>query len=235
MTRTQLNIAGAIGSALVLRLSYGEQDGEAVRARGLQQLVIGARLRGDAQEVLPVGEALGHLGDLLGVRAAGVELHLHGLGVRLVSDDDVLARGDLSVHALGAHVGHLVDDRAGGRHVQVEGDVFHRLQQRLAGGEGDAHAVFLRIEAGRLALERAGEVEQPLPHAVHEALAVDDSLHLLLVRQGEDVLDGLLAVLGALRHDVGGDVGVVVRAGDGRLGGVIARLGGQYIVVQVRG
>lgn len=48
MTHMRLDIAEAVGSALVLRLSYGEQDGEAVRARGLQQLVIGARLRGDA-------------------------------------------------------------------------------------------------------------------------------------------------------------------------------------------
>ena len=247
----RLNLAGSTAAARLI--ANGEQDGEAVGARCLQQLVIGARLRGDTQVILPIGEAVGHLHDLFRVRAAGEVLHLHRLGVCLVfrevdahrrvaalhenirpTDDDVLARRDLAVHALGAHVGHLVDDRAGGRQVQVEGDLLQRLQQCLAGGEGNAHTMFLRVEAGRLALERAGEVEQPLPNAVHEALAIRDGLHLLLVGQREDVLNGFLAVLGALRHDVGGDVRVVIRAGNDRLGGVIARLGGQYVVVQVR-
>ena len=241
------------GFLLFLAVANGQQDGELVGAGILQELVICAGLRGDAQAVLAVGEALGHLHDLLGGGAAGVVLHLHRLRVRLVlrevdavrrivpfheqvrpRDDEVLARRNLAVHAPGTHVRHLVDDRTGGRLVQVEGHLLQRVQQRLAGGEGHAHLVLLRVELGRLAVEHAGEVQQVLPHAVHEALAARDGLHPLLVGKLEDVHDGLLAILGTLAHDVVRHVLVAVGAGYHGLGGEVARLGGQYVVVQVR-
>ena len=119
--------------------------------------------------------------------------------------------------------------------MQVERDVFQCIQQLLALREGDSYFVFGRVEDGLFAFKRSAEVQQVLPDAVDDAFARGDGADLLVVGHAEDINDCFFAEFGSFTDNAIGDVGVVDSSCDLRLGGVVAFLFRQYVVVQVGG
>lgn len=132
-------------------------------------------------------------------------------------------------------VDDTVDHRAGGCYLQVERDVFQCIQQLLALREGDSYFVFGRVEDGLFAFKRSAEVQQVLPDAVDDAFARGDGVDLLVVGHAKDINDCLFAKFRSFANNAIGNIGVVDGPCDLRLGGIIAFLFRQYVVVQVGG
>lgn len=131
--------------------------------------------------------------------------------------------GDDLADTLRHGVGDGVDDRP--RLCQPVADYFYGFElvaQQLSRCVGHTERVLRGVKLGVLPEERTAYGDDVLSHTVYHALPFGDGFHLLLVGKVEDVLDGLLPVLGTLLDDACCDFFVVQTACDACASGVVA-------------